>query len=121
MGKKRLSHLLVTARQLPRAVVRPKFRQLDASLGCVVVDDAFQGVTRVTRGQDLYHATHLQRLLQALLGYPAPRYDHHCLVVDTKTGQRLAKRDKSTTLRDIRDSGITATQLISTLPSFDTR
>ena len=87
----------------------------------VVVDDAFQGVTRVTRGQDLYHATHLQRLLQALLGYPAPRYDHHCLVVDTHTGQRLAKRDKSTTLRDIRDSGITAAELISTLPSFDMR
>lgn len=78
----------------------------------VVVDDAFQNVTRVTRGSDLYHATHLHRLLQALLDLPSPRYDHHGIVVDDKTGMRLAKRDKSTTLRDLRAAGSTLEDVI---------
>ena len=78
----------------------------------VVVDDAFQNVTRVTRGSDLYHATHLHRLLQALLDLPSPRYDHHGIVVDDTTGMRLAKRDKSTTLRDLRAAGSTPEDVI---------
>ena len=81
----------------------------------VVVDDAHQGVTRVTRGSDLYHATHLHRLLQALLGLPAPRYDHHGIVNDDRTGMRLAKRDNSTTLRDIRAAGATPEEVIGRL------
>ena len=44
---------------------------------CVTHDDALQGVTLVTRGEDLKPATHLHRLLQALMGWPAPRYAHH--------------------------------------------
>ena len=70
----------------------------------VVVDDAAQGVTLVTRGADLFEASHLHRLLQALLGLPAPDYHHHRLVTD-ETGKRLAKRHDSLTLRSLRDAG----------------
>lgn len=72
----------------------------------VVVDDAFQGVTLVTRGEDLLPAAHVQRLLQALLGYPEPAYAHHRLILD-KDGRKFSKRDKSVTLRDLRAAGIT--------------
>ena len=68
----------------------------------VTVDDHLQGVTLVTRGEDLFHATHVHRLLQALLGYRTPRYYHHNLVADS-TGQRLAKRNRAVTLRHLRD------------------
>ena len=70
----------------------------------VVVDDALQGVTLVTRGQDLFAATHIQRLLQALLGLEAPAYAHHRLILDA-TGKKFSKRDKAATLRDLRRSG----------------
>jgi glutamyl-Q tRNA(Asp) synthetase len=73
----------------------------------VVVDDALQGVTLVTRGNDLFQATHLQRLLQALLGLEAPRYRHHRLINDA-SGRRLAKRDAATALKALRESGWTA-------------
>ena len=59
----------------------------------VVVDDAFQGVTLVTRGEDLLPAAHVQRLLQALLGLPAPAYAHHRLILD-KNGRKFSKRDQ---------------------------
>jgi glutamyl-Q tRNA(Asp) synthetase len=72
---------------------------------CVAHDDALQGVTLVTRGEDLLPATHLHRLLQALMGWPAPRYAHHQLLTDA-TGRRLAKRDSATTLRDMRARGV---------------
>jgi len=72
----------------------------------VVVDDAFQGVTLVTRGEDLLPAAHVQRLLQALLGYPEPAYAHHRLILD-KDGRKFSKRDKSVTLRDLRAEGVT--------------
>ncbi len=71
---------------------------------CVTHDDALQGVTLVTRARDLKPATHLHRLLQALMGWPAPRYAHHRLLTDA-TGRRLAKRDKAATLRDLRAAG----------------
>jgi len=71
---------------------------------CVTHDDAVQGVTLVTRGVDLQPATHLHRLLQALMGWPVPDYAHHRLLTDT-TGRRLAKRDRATTLRALRDAG----------------
>jgi glutamyl-Q tRNA(Asp) synthetase len=72
----------------------------------VVVDDARQGVTDVVRGQDLFDATHVQRLLQALLGLPAPRYHHHRLITGAD-GKRLAKRDAAQTLRARRALGAT--------------
>jgi glutamyl-Q tRNA(Asp) synthetase len=70
----------------------------------VTVDDALQGVTLVTRGEDLFHATHIHRLLQALLGLTPPRYYHHNLIADS-TGLRLAKRNRAVTLRTLRQSG----------------
>ena len=72
----------------------------------VVVDDAAQGISLVTRGEDLFAATHVQRLLQALLGLPVPRYRHHALVRDP-TGRRLAKRDRDETLAALRAAGLT--------------
>ncbi len=72
----------------------------------VTVDDAIQGVTLVTRGLDLFHATHIQRLLQALLGLPTPRYHHHPLLLDD-AGRRFAKRDRAVTLEALRRSGTT--------------
>jgi glutamyl-Q tRNA(Asp) synthetase len=71
---------------------------------CVTHDDALQGVTLVTRGEDLKPATHLHRLLQALMGWPVPQYAHHRLLTDA-SGRRLAKRDKAATLRDLRAAG----------------
>jgi glutamyl-Q tRNA(Asp) synthetase len=72
----------------------------------VVVDDHLQGVTLVVRGEDLFPSTHVHRLLQALLGYPAPLYGHHRLIVD-ETGRRLAKRDRAVTLASMREGGAT--------------
>jgi glutamyl-Q tRNA(Asp) synthetase len=72
----------------------------------VVVDDAGQGVTLVTRGEDLLPATHVQRLLQALLGYPAPAYAHHPLIVDDQ-GRKFSKRDQAVTLRSLRAKSVT--------------
>jgi glutamyl-Q tRNA(Asp) synthetase len=72
---------------------------------CVTHDDAVQGVTLVTRGEDLKPATDLHRLLQALMGFPTPRYAHHRLLTDA-AGRRLAKRDQAMTLRALRDQGV---------------
>lgn len=72
----------------------------------VVVDDAAQGVTCVTRGEDLFEATHLHRLLQALLDLPVPRWRHHRLVRDER-GRRLAKRDDARSLAALRAEGAT--------------
>lgn len=70
----------------------------------VTVDDAIQGVTLVTRGEDLFAATHIHRLLQALLDLPVPQYRHHGLLTDAD-GRRFAKRDKALTLRALREAG----------------
>lgn len=70
----------------------------------VVVDDAFQGVTHVTRGCDLFAAVPLHRLLQALLGLPEPIWRHHRLIRD-ETGRRLAKRDDARSLALLRAEG----------------
>lgn len=72
----------------------------------VVVDDAWQGVTHVTRGHDLYAATDLHRLLQVLLGLPEPAYHHHRLITDD-TGRKLAKSARDTSLRCLREAGAT--------------
>ncbi len=71
---------------------------------CVTHDDALQGVTLVTRGIDLKPATHLHRLLQVLMDWPAPRYAHHRLLSDA-TGRRFAKRDRAATVRTLRTAG----------------
>jgi glutamyl-Q tRNA(Asp) synthetase len=71
---------------------------------CVTHDDALQGVTLITRGADLKPATHLHRLLQALMGWPIPAYAHHPLLTDA-SGRRLAKRDRAMTLRELRAQG----------------
>ena len=71
---------------------------------CVTHDDALQGVTLVTRAEDLRPATDLHRLLQALLGWPAPRYRHHGLLLGPD-GRRLSKRDKAPTLAALREAG----------------
>jgi glutamyl-Q tRNA(Asp) synthetase len=76
----------------------------------VTVDDALQGVTLVTRGVDLFDATHVHRLLQALLDLPVPRYRHHRLLVN-EHGQRLAKRDRAATLEALREAGRTPAEV----------
>ncbi len=70
----------------------------------VVIDDAAQGVTEVVRGADLFGASHVQRLLQALLGLPETTYCHHRLIF-APDGRRLAKRDKDATLATLRAGG----------------
>lgn len=72
----------------------------------VVVDDAAEGVTDVVRGRDLFHATAVHRLLQTLLGLPAPRYRHHRLVLD-EDGRKLAKSRGSESLGALRAEGVT--------------
>ncbi len=72
----------------------------------VVVDDARQGVSHVTRGMDLYAATDLHRLLQVLLEQPAPLYHHHRLITDVD-GRKLAKSARDTSLASLRQAGIT--------------
>jgi glutamyl-Q tRNA(Asp) synthetase len=98
----------------PRVIVAVPGRWGDVILGrketpasyhlAVVLDDARQGVTHVVRGRDLYESTSVHRLLQELLGLPAPPYHHHRLLLDAD-GKKLSKRDQSTTLRDLRAAG----------------
>ena len=76
----------------------------------VTVDDALQGVTLVTRGADLFAATDIHRLLQALLGYPTPLYRHHKLLTDA-SGKRFAKRDPAITLKGLRAIGKTPAEV----------
>jgi glutamyl-Q tRNA(Asp) synthetase len=72
----------------------------------VVVDDAAQGVSDVVRGRDLFHATSVHRLLQALLGLPKPRYHHHRLLLDAD-GRKLSKSTQATGLRELKAKGLT--------------
>lgn len=87
----------------------------------VTIDDAAQGITDIVRGRDLFHATDVHRLLQALLALPAPRYHHHPLLTDT-SGNRLAKRHGAATLADLRRAGadpgeLTASVLAGRMPA----
>ena len=70
----------------------------------VTVDDAAQGVTLVTRSRDLFAASHVHRLLQALLDLPVPEYHHHRLITDAN-GRRFAKRDQAVNLAALRAAG----------------
>ena len=80
----------------------------------VTVDDAAQGVTDVVRGRDLFEATHVHRLLQALLGLPTPRYHHHDLLAGPD-GRRLAKRDGAPSLAELRAGGADPAALVAVL------
>ena len=80
----------------------------------VVHDDALSNVTDVVRGEDLFAATHVHRLLQALLALPTPRYHHHPLIRDA-SGKRLAKRDRAATLAELRAAGVSPQQVIADL------
>ncbi len=73
---------------------------------CVTHDDWAQGVTLVTRGAELRAATDIHRLLQALMGWPAPRYAHHPLLTDAG-GEKLSKRSGALSLRALRERGLT--------------
>jgi glutamyl-Q tRNA(Asp) synthetase len=83
----------------------------------VTLDDALQGVTLVTRGEDLFAATHIHRLLQTLLDLPTPRYRHHPLLKDA-AGRRFAKRDRAQTLRALREAGHTP-EAVRRMAGFD--
>ena len=72
----------------------------------VTHDDALQGISHVIRGQDLFEATHIQRLIQALMDWPAPVYRHHRLLAGPD-GRRYAKRDRSVTLAELREGDLT--------------
>ncbi|MBT8038586.1 MAG: tRNA glutamyl-Q(34) synthetase GluQRS [Verrucomicrobiae bacterium] len=80
----------------------------------VVIDDAFQKITDVTRGADLLASTHVHRTLQKLLALPAPHYHHHRLILDTH-GKRLAKRNDALTIRSLRELGKSPTEVIDML------
>jgi glutamyl-Q tRNA(Asp) synthetase len=80
----------------------------------VVVDDAWQGVTEVTRGRDLYPATDVHCLLQVLLDLPAPVYFHHRLITDA-AGRKLAKSARDTSLSSLRASGCSPADICRTV------
>ena len=80
----------------------------------VTIDDAAQGVTHIVRGRDLFAATHVHRLLHALLDLPTPIYRHHALLADT-TGERLAKRNRAPTLESMREAGVNGIALANDL------
>lgn len=80
----------------------------------VVVDDAEQSVTHVTRGEDLFDATHIHRVLQGVLALPVPLYCHHALLRDN-TGKRLAKRDGARSLASLRAAGFTPADVLESL------
>lgn len=76
----------------------------------VVIDDALQGVTDVVRGQDLFWATSIHRLLQELLGLPSPAYYHHALILDA-AGAKLSKSAASPPIRELRAQGVTPAEV----------
>src|SRR5579859_1570843 len=82
----------------------------------VTWDDAKQGVTLVTRGMDLFPASHLHRLLQALLKLPVPRWHHHPLIMG-EDGKRLAKRDGAPSIRSLREKGMSPQDAIGLFPA----
>lgn len=84
---------------------------------CVTLDDHLQGVTCVTRGEDLFHATHLHRLLQHLLGLNVPVWHHHPLLHDEE-GKRFAKRHQAVTLQHMREQGKTPEDILADMRGF---
>ena len=98
------THFTASAADIGDAILARKDAPASYHLACVV-DDAEAGVTLVVRGADLRPSTPVQRLLQALLGLPVPRYLHHPLVTH-EDGRRLAKRDQAPTLAAMRQAGV---------------
>lgn len=82
----------------------------------VTIDDSDQGVSDIVRGRDLFGATHVHRLLQALLGLPTPHYHHHPLILDAE-GERLAKRRNAVTIQTLRDSGLSPKEVVEAMRS----
>lgn len=80
----------------------------------VVVDDALQGVTHITRGHDLFYATHIHRVLQVLLGLPEPVYIHHRLI-SNDVGRKLSKSNQDKSLKSLRDDGVSAQEIRNAL------
>ena len=74
------------------------------------MDDDFQDVTCVTRGIDLYESTHTHRILQSLLELNVPEWSHHILIKGSD-GNKYSKSDKSLTLRELRESGVSAKEI----------
>lgn len=119
-GSDRLTFREVAADGSERVVVATPRRWGDAVLVrkdtpssyhlSVVVDDAYQQVTTVTRGRDLYAATDLHRLLQVLLDLPEPRYHHHRVLLDA-LGRKLSKSAGAEALADLRRRGVTPAQV----------
>jgi len=104
----------------PEVIGDPILTRKDGSIAyhlAVVVDDAAQGITLVTRGDDLFPSTHLHRLLQAVLHLPVPEWEHHPLILDAD-GKRLAKRDAPHSLRQLREAGHTPASLIERFPKI---
>ncbi|TPW34781.1 tRNA glutamyl-Q(34) synthetase GluQRS [Oecophyllibacter saccharovorans] len=79
---------------------------------CVTHDDALQGVSCVTRGMDLLHATSVQRVLQVLMGWPAPVYAHHALLLDAE-GRKLSKREGAEGIFQLRQGGWSAHEVLA--------
>ena len=114
-GQTALSYTALDDRLQPRRVAVNPMRWGDAVIQrkstptsyhlSVVVDDARQGVTIVTRGVDLQASTEIHRLLQILLDLPEPAYQHHALILDAD-GRKLSKRDQSTSLKALREQGV---------------
>jgi len=82
----------------------------------VVVDDAYQEITHVTRGEDLLESTHVHRLLQTLLDLSEPIYLHHPLLLD-EHGKRLAKRDEAMSIQSLREKGMSPEAVLQMLPA----
>ena len=87
-----------------------------AIIWLVVVDDAAQNISQVTRGRDLQSATAIHVLLQKLLGLPQPDYLHHALVRDT-SGRRLSKQAGDSGFRDLRQLGMSVEEVMALLPA----
>lgn len=107
----------------PRAAGDPVLARKDAGTSyhlAVTLDDAAQGVTLVTRSRDLFEATHIHRLLQALLGLPTPAYHHHAIVTGPG-GARLAKRHGAPTLAALRAAGVDGRALGRDLMALEAR
>lgn len=112
----RFGNCVVDAQLLGDVVIARKDIGVSYHLA-VVVDDAAQQVTWVTRGEDLFASTHVHVMLQRLLELPQPQYWHHRLVCDEQ-GKRLAKRDEARSLRSLRAAGVSAEEVLQQIKTF---
>ncbi len=107
MGPQGQTGLLTAAPQMWGDVVLARKEAPTSYHLAVAIDDAFQGVTDVVRGHDLFWSTSIHRLLQVLLGLPEPIYHHHKLILDAD-GRKLSKSTRATSLRELRAAGVNA-------------